>query len=187
MKAIQTRYKGYRFRSRLEARWAVFFDALSLKWEYEPEGFETRAGWYLPDFYLPEMDIWAEVKPDQSSRKMDEDDKDKILFFVFESRSNLIILDGPPSKKVYSVVRPCLLCASDCDSDWDPFNQRVCATCLSSGKALPTTAMGTACWHPKYLPCRLFDEPGGGEENSTPIHAINAARGARFEHGEVAQ
>ncbi|MCB6994492.1 hypothetical protein LI177_13475 [bacterium 210820-DFI.6.37] len=27
LKAIQTEYKGYRFRSRLEARWAVFFDA----------------------------------------------------------------------------------------------------------------------------------------------------------------
>lgn len=40
IKAIQTRYKGYNFRSRLEARWAVFFDALGIKWEYEPEGFE---------------------------------------------------------------------------------------------------------------------------------------------------
>ncbi len=38
-KAIETLYKGYRFRSRLEARWAVFFDALGLKWEYEKEGF----------------------------------------------------------------------------------------------------------------------------------------------------
>lgn len=27
IKAIDTYYKGYRFRSRLEARWAVFFDA----------------------------------------------------------------------------------------------------------------------------------------------------------------
>jgi nucleoside 2-deoxyribosyltransferase len=51
IKAIETRYKGYRFRSRLEARWAVFFDALGLEWEYEPEGFDLGdAGWYLPDF-----------------------------------------------------------------------------------------------------------------------------------------
>lgn len=51
MKAIETRYKGYRFRSRLEARWAVFFDALGIKWEYEPEGYDLgEAGWYLPDF-----------------------------------------------------------------------------------------------------------------------------------------
>lgn len=52
IKAIETSYKGYRFRSRLEARWAVFFDALGLKWEYEPEGFDLKAGRYLPDFFL---------------------------------------------------------------------------------------------------------------------------------------
>lgn len=64
IKAIETRYKGYRFRSRLEARWAVFFDALGLQWEYEPEGFDLgEAGWYLPDFYLPELEAWAEIKP----------------------------------------------------------------------------------------------------------------------------
>lgn len=40
MKAIETKYKGYRFRSRLEARWAVFFDTLGVKWEFEREGFE---------------------------------------------------------------------------------------------------------------------------------------------------
>jgi len=53
MKPIETRYKGYRFRSRLEARWAVFFDALGIKWEYEPEGFEFDDGTrYLPDFKI---------------------------------------------------------------------------------------------------------------------------------------
>lgn len=35
IKPIQTRYKGYHFRSRLEARWAVFFDALGIAWKYE--------------------------------------------------------------------------------------------------------------------------------------------------------
>lgn len=65
IKAIETQYKGYRFRSRLEARWAVFFDSLRLRWEYEPEGFDLgKAGWYLPDFYLPDWGIWLEVKPD---------------------------------------------------------------------------------------------------------------------------
>jgi hypothetical protein len=53
MKAIETRYKGYQFRSRLEARYAVFFDALDIDWEYEKEGFELGAlGRYLPDFFL---------------------------------------------------------------------------------------------------------------------------------------
>ena len=42
IKAIETSYKGYRFRSRLEARWGVFFDALDIKWEYESEGFDLH-------------------------------------------------------------------------------------------------------------------------------------------------
>lgn len=63
IKAIETSYKGYRFRSRLEARWAVFFDALDLKWEYELEGFEFNSIRYLPDFYLPELGKYLEIKP----------------------------------------------------------------------------------------------------------------------------
>ena len=63
MKAIETEYKGYRFRSRLEARWAVFFDCLGITWFYEHEGYETADGWYLPDFYLPECKAVVEVKP----------------------------------------------------------------------------------------------------------------------------
>jgi hypothetical protein len=78
---IQTRYKGYRFRSRLEARWAVFFDLLGIAWEYEPEGFRMGSVCYLPDFrlslpvkwlvpgLLPRLEsvaaeqVWLEVKP----------------------------------------------------------------------------------------------------------------------------
>lgn len=48
----------------LEARWAVFFDALDIKYLYEPQGFVTDGKPYLPDFclLLGGM-IWAEVKP----------------------------------------------------------------------------------------------------------------------------
>lgn len=37
IKAIETVYNGYRFRSRLEARWAVFFDEMGVQYEYEAE------------------------------------------------------------------------------------------------------------------------------------------------------
>jgi len=46
IKAIQTEYRGYLFRSRLEARWAVFFDACGVDWEYEPEGYDLGSGGY---------------------------------------------------------------------------------------------------------------------------------------------
>ena len=61
IKAIETYYNGYHFRSRLEARWAIFFDELGIDYEYEREGYETASGaWYLPDFYT--SDCWIEIK-----------------------------------------------------------------------------------------------------------------------------
>ena len=87
MKAIETEYKGYRFRSRLEARWAVFFDACGVKWEYEPEGFDLGDGlYYLPDFLLHDVlfrdkadphDLWIEVKG-----QMTDEDAEKIIKFA---------------------------------------------------------------------------------------------------------
>lgn len=69
MKAIETEYKGFRFRSRLEARWAVFLDDLNIEWEYEKEGFNLDSGPYLPDFWLPHIcgGTWLEIKGDMQS------------------------------------------------------------------------------------------------------------------------
>jgi hypothetical protein len=72
IKAIETKYKGYRFRSRLEARWAVFFDALGIEWTYEPQGFEKGGTRYLPDFQIHlgrdpfKVPYWVEVKGDKN-------------------------------------------------------------------------------------------------------------------------
>jgi hypothetical protein len=59
--AIPTDYNGCRFRSRLEAKWACFFDIMRWKWEYEP--FDLN-GW-IPDFALLGVGsaILVEVKP----------------------------------------------------------------------------------------------------------------------------
>lgn len=63
IKPIETIYNGYRFRSRLEARWAVFFDEASIDYQYEPEGFVLKDGTkYLPDFYLPTFKAFVEIK-----------------------------------------------------------------------------------------------------------------------------
>jgi hypothetical protein len=64
IRPIETEYQGCRFRSRLEARWAVFFDTLAWPWSYEPEGFELSAGRYLPDFWLSGLKCWVEIKPE---------------------------------------------------------------------------------------------------------------------------
>lgn len=62
MKAIETIYDDHRFRSRLEARWAVAFDEMGLDYEYEKQGFDLGGRYYLPDFHLPEPGWWVEVK-----------------------------------------------------------------------------------------------------------------------------
>jgi hypothetical protein len=76
IRAIETRYDGCRFRSRQEARWAVFLNHLKIPWRYEPEGFDLgEAGLYLPDFLVyPNTDraFWFEVKgqsPSSEERK----------------------------------------------------------------------------------------------------------------------
>lgn len=70
IRAIETSYRGCRFRSRLEARWAVFFDTLGIKWTYEPERFAVGNSSYLPDFLL-ETGTWIEVKGDE--QRVDKD------------------------------------------------------------------------------------------------------------------
>lgn len=89
LKPIETIYNGYRFRSRLEARWAVFLDTLGVEYEYEPEGFELPNGKrYLPDFKVKcygtrgewrednPFDLYIEVKG-----HMKQSDADRILEF----------------------------------------------------------------------------------------------------------
>lgn len=61
MKAIPTIYRGVNFRSRLEARWAAFFDIAKFQWVYEPIDLD---GW-APDFSLKTSlgIVYVEVKP----------------------------------------------------------------------------------------------------------------------------
>lgn len=70
---IETHYKGYKFRSRLEARYAVFFDAMREEWEYEPQGYSLPSGFYLPDFFLPRLKLFVEVKGAKPSDWGDDD------------------------------------------------------------------------------------------------------------------
>ena len=58
--AIPTLYKDVQFRSRLEAKWAAFFDLLGWPWDYEP--FDLNG--YIPDFILHLHEpVLVEVKP----------------------------------------------------------------------------------------------------------------------------
>lgn len=112
IKAIETVYNGYKFRSRLEARWAVFFDTLGVEYLYEPEGFDLENGiWYLPDFYLPTTEIWIEIKSTKPSedeiakaRRLHEQSKKIVVIFIggnFKLKSLwAIAFPGDKNKKI---------------------------------------------------------------------------------------
>lgn len=103
IKAKETEYNGYLFRSRLEARWAVFFDALGVEYEYEPEGFELPSGkGYLPDFRVTLWGVrgvrdngphtlYIEIKP---TPKMTQYDADRIYEFVGRDDKKVMGEDG---------------------------------------------------------------------------------------------
>ena len=57
----------------------MFLDAADIKYQYEPEGFVLSNGtYYLPDFYLPDLKMWVEIKA-----TMTPEDKEKIKEFRY--------------------------------------------------------------------------------------------------------
>lgn len=162
-RAIETRYKGYRFRSRLEARWAVFFDALGVSWEYEPEGFELPGGVrYLPDFRLNNVHkrtIYAEVKASKQT------DDGKALAFSrlhhpYTGFPIVLLLDGPPDEQDYAA--------------YQNGSHFIHAYFFDAGG---TTRLGRRG-------DKELDRRKDGMLGDKVREAVYAARGARFEHGE---
>ena len=57
-------YNGRGFTTATEARWAAFFDALGLDWEYGTGGLGLEtAGWCGGLFHLPRLNAWIEARP----------------------------------------------------------------------------------------------------------------------------
>jgi hypothetical protein len=91
--ALPTRYGRHFFRSRTEARWAMYLDLLAVRWEYEVEGFHFNGRAYLPDFYFPERDEWGEVK---YAGGFTDIVRDLLWHFARESGKRVLMLDGSP-------------------------------------------------------------------------------------------
>jgi len=69
-KAKRTEYDGYTFRSRNEAKWAVFFNYMRIEYVYEERDIQDRYSRVLPDFYLPKLNVYVEVKRDDFSKEV---------------------------------------------------------------------------------------------------------------------
>lgn len=156
--AIETTYKGFRFRSRLEARWAIFFDHLGLEWEYEPEGFDMgEDGRYLPDFRL--CGTFAEVK-------FLGGDFSKAWRLAERLSQPVLLLEGMPDFLAYGYAEP-----QGCRDNPDTF------TFYPEEKRL--------FWASGWDAGDRYDSLENRDCNPIMREAIKAARSARFEHGET--
>lgn len=90
--AIETTYHGFKFRSRIEARWATFLDNLEIPYSYETEGYDLDGTWYLPDFWLPQQECFIEIKGQEPTPE--EIKKAKLL--SLKSSKRVFIAQGAP-------------------------------------------------------------------------------------------
>lgn len=65
IQAIPTEYRGVRFKSRLEARFAEWLtEEQDAEWGYKPKRFASFShNGYLPDFYIHCISTYVEIKP----------------------------------------------------------------------------------------------------------------------------
>lgn len=90
IRAIDTIHDGRKFRSRLEARWAVFYSYLGIPYEYEKEGFKLDEVLYLPDFWLPNQESWVEIKG-----QMPSEDESRKCALLASSTEKMVYLFYP--------------------------------------------------------------------------------------------
>ncbi len=93
MRSLPTIYRNNYFRSRTEARHALFMDALGEKWDYETVGFDLDDGdKYMPDFWLPRLNMYLEIK----GQEPNPDEIRKARKLQFFTACDVVILHGKP-------------------------------------------------------------------------------------------
>jgi hypothetical protein len=200
--AIETSYKGYRFRSRLEARWAVFFDRMKWSWKYEPQGYDIGSDCYLPDFWVDQIG-WVEVKG--------ELDRAGLLKLALAAGPNGLPLgasDGSPTPARMGgslpewtwldMARPIitrLILLGDIpapDTNWSHIQLGLsnCRHVVWRLIVMHRRAyLGFGEWRPVGTDPSDYMPHGAGSLLQPPVmpdvrEAYRAARSARFEHGE---
>jgi hypothetical protein len=184
VRALETNLWGYRFRSRLEARWAVFFDYLGEDWQYETEGFMLPSGPYLPDFFLPQMGLWFEVKG--AAADAEEIQRCEELRY---SDYPVLLAEGSVGGSPLRLFAFDISASNGGSSEWPVYFVSF-AEFGMGGLQL----MSPQSFHQKRivdhqfndLKCKVSSDPHQSLHwhQLTCSDAINAARSARFEHGQ---
>lgn len=175
-KIIQTIYKGYHFRSRTEARWAVFFDSAKIQYTYEPEGYvfnhNGKEETYLPDFRLHNIysqeNLLLEVK-DEDFYNSNEYWKyyEKLESFCENLNFRVILCCGIPKPKAYPIIYG------------KSNNNDVCFTYFTTDHGLSEVKGGI-----KNGQYRLWSGASEDDDVDELKDICAIAQKARFEHGE---
>ena len=185
IKAIPTNFLGIQFRSRLEARWAVFMEVCQVKWQYEPEGFDLGDGvFYLPDFWLPRLDCYLEIKP----TRPDEDAMDKAFRLALGSKKDVYILYGFPGVPDYGYWKSpsdisdgssiAIKCYGDLDGSDEDYCWCECPSCGLVGIEFNGRAARLPC--PCSPPPEVHSDKWYNSESPLLVAAYESARCFRF-------
>lgn len=175
MRAIETRYRGFRFRSRLEARWAVFMDALQVDFEYEREAYEMDGMFYLPDFWLPQMRCFLEIKPEEAT----QEEIEKAARLSAHTKRDVYIFEGSPENPELSHKHKGLKFFGSDSGGYDmPYSFCECSKCGTVGIEY--------CGWSNRIQCEHESETREVNCGSSRIaRAYCAAKSHRFEPGAV--
>lgn len=90
------------FHSDVEAQWSIFFDAMGIKYEYEKDTFQLDGASFIPDFWLPQVNMWADVKPSRHSKE----DTRNCQRLANITGKRCLLLEGPPDFRSYWGLAP---------------------------------------------------------------------------------
>lgn len=176
IKAIETLYNGYHFRSRLEARYAVLFDHNHIRYEYEKQGYILEDGsTYLPDFWLPDHGLFIEIK----GQPLTDDEGMKCAYLSMATKAEVLVFVGDlGSHQTHATYRCKVL--TDTDREFiknNPFE--------FSSEEIAKKMLARGYWahevlqQPAYvLLSKIYMDPCFIAEY------IRVMRSARFEHGQ---
>ncbi len=100
MRPLATNYGGLRLRSRTEARWCVFMDLAGIRFNYELEGHRVGREAYLPDFMLPDLGAYLEVKGAEPT----DQERERCRLLAQGAQAKVLLAVGPPEERFSLLV-----------------------------------------------------------------------------------
>lgn len=179
IKSIPTRYNNRFFRSRLEARWAVFFDELGVEYDYELDGKIIGGVTYLCDFWIPHIKCWVEIKPGRST----ETELSKARSLCMASRFKVYVFEDSMrvSHSAHGDVPQAVcmwpLMPDACGED-EGYSWCECPECGEFGIEFQGRADRLGC---KGATCLRSGDRGHNTRSTALVRAYRAAMEKRFE------